>query len=159
MVTLVIVLVMALLVAVFALKNSSMIVVDLFFTKLEMSQALLILACVVIGIIIMFIIYLVQTVKKSSQIKHLTKELDATKNELESVKAKLALSEGDLRVKTAKTLEQSILDNRVDGFNGNEKLFENNRDSYDSNLDQTKKHDIIRDSDIHNNLNNGDKFE
>lgn len=135
MVLLVIILLLLLLVAVFALKNSQVIIVDLFFNKIEMSQAILILSCVALGIFIMLIFYFIQRFKSSRKIKSLEKELLHTKNDLEKAKAQIAVAESELRTGTSKTLEDSILDQRVTGFEAKdvivaeEKLEENKNET------------------------------
>lgn len=116
MVLLVIFLLLLLLVAVFALKNSQVVIVDLFFNKIEMSQAILILSCVALGIFIMLIFYFIQRFRSSRKVKNLEKELVQTKNDLEKARAQIAVAESELRTGTSKTLEDSILDQRVTGF-------------------------------------------
>ncbi len=120
MVLLVFILLLLLLVAIFALKNSQLVIVDLFFDKIEMSQAVLILSCVAIGILFMLIIYAVHRIRASRKIKALEKELNTTKDELERARARVAVVESELRTGTSKTLEESILDNRVTGFEADE---------------------------------------
>lgn len=126
MVLLVIILLMLLLVAVFALKNSQVIIVDLFFNKIEMSQAILILSCVALGIFIMLVFYFIQRFKASRRIKSLEKELLQTKNDLEKARAQIAVTESELRTGTSKTLEESILDQRVTGFDAKDVVVEEN---------------------------------
>ncbi|WP_425539968.1 LapA family protein [Microaceticoccus formicicus] len=126
MVLLVIILLMLLLVAVFALKNSQVIIVDLFFNKIEMSQAILILSCVALGIFIMLVFYFIQRFKASRRIKSLEKELLQTKNDLEKARAQIAVAESELRSGTSKTLEESILDQRVTGFDAKDVVVEEN---------------------------------
>lgn len=142
MVLLVIILLMLLLVAVFALKNSQVIIVDLFFNKIEMSQAILILSCVALGIFIMLVFYFIQRFKASRRIKSLEKELLQTKNDLEKARAQIAVAESELRTGTSKTLEKSILDQRVTGFDAKDVVVEENPENSqfedDKNLENEK---------------------
>lgn len=142
MVLLVIILLMLLLVAVFALKNSQVIIVDLFFNKIEMSQAILILSCVALGIFIMLVFYFIQRFKASRRIKSLEKELLQTKNDLEKARAQIAVAESELRTGTSKTLEESILDRRVTGFDAKDVVVEENPENSqfedDKNLENEK---------------------
>lgn len=142
MVLLVIILLMLLLVAVFALKNSQVIIVDLFFNKIEMSQAILILSCVALGIFIMLVFYFIQRFKASRRIKSLEKELLQTKNDLEKARAQIAVAESELRSGTSKTLEESILDQRVTGFDAKDVVVEENPENSqfedDKNLENEK---------------------
>ncbi len=142
MVLLVIILLMLLLVAVFALKNSQVIIVDLFFNKIEMSQAILILSCVALGIFIMLVFYFIQRFKASRRIKSLEKELLQTKNDLEKARAQIAVAESELRTGTSKTLEESILDQRVTGFDAKDVVVEENPENSqfedDKNLENEK---------------------
>lgn len=142
MVLLVIILLMLLLVAVFALKNSQVIIVDSFFNKIEMSQAILILSCVALGIFIMLVFYFIQRFKASRRIKSLEKELLQTKNDLEKARAQIAVAESELRTGTSKTLEESILDQRVTGFDAKDVVVEENPENSqfedDKNLENEK---------------------
>lgn len=137
MVLLVFVLLLLLLVAIFALKNSQVVVVDLFFNKVEMSQALLILSCVAIGILFMLVIYGVHRIRASRKIKTLEKELNTTKEELERAVARVAVVESELRTGTSKTLEESIMDKRVSGFEADEVIVA--RDTNKNHTDKIEK--------------------
>lgn len=97
MVLLVAVLVLALIITIFALKNSQMISLDLFFVKIDISLALLIFACVLLGMLIMFIISLFKDYKKAKEIKEIKKDRDLYKGQMEKLRADFAVSESNLR--------------------------------------------------------------
>lgn len=71
----IIILAAALLIAAFALKNGQLVIVDFFFTKIQMSQAVLILSAALLGALIFFLIYLINRFKMSRRIHQLEKEL------------------------------------------------------------------------------------
>ena len=66
-------LVFAAIIALFALNNSEKVLIDLFFTEVQLSQALIILVSTLFGAIIAAIFSGVRSLKLKKEIKHLNK--------------------------------------------------------------------------------------
>jgi uncharacterized integral membrane protein len=64
----------AIIIALFALTNGDKVTINLFFTKLQMSQAIVILISTTLGALIVFFITLIQRIKMGLTIKSLEKE-------------------------------------------------------------------------------------
>lgn len=139
MVILVFVLLIALVIAIFALKNSAIVVVDLFFTQLEMSQAILILIAAALGALVVLLMYGVHRFKTGRRLKALQSEINRLQKDLDSSQAKLAVSESELRSRTSKTLEESIYDGRVTGYNAEETFTDYKGAPATPSVDQTQK--------------------
>jgi uncharacterized integral membrane protein len=67
-------LIFAILVAAFALLNSSTTIINLIFTKVETSQALVILFSAALGALIVYLLNIFRQIKSSMKIKELEKE-------------------------------------------------------------------------------------
>lgn len=79
-------LIFAILVGLFALGNSNKVLIDLFFTEIEMSQAIVIFISALLGAIIVAFMGWVKTLKFKKEIKELHKQIES----LEDDKEKLA---------------------------------------------------------------------
>lgn len=82
-------LIFAVIIGIFALKNGAPVTVDFIFTKVEMSQSIVILISALLGAVIIFLITLVKTIKKNSEIKSLKRELEKSELEKENLLSEL----------------------------------------------------------------------
>lgn len=69
-------LIFAAIIAIFALNNSGAVMIDLFFTEIELSQAIVILASALFGAIVVAIISGVRSLKHRSEKKKLETEIE-----------------------------------------------------------------------------------
>jgi len=63
-------------VIIFAINNSAIVTIDLIFTQIEISEAIVIFACVLIGVAITSIFSWVREMKLKKQIKQLNLKID-----------------------------------------------------------------------------------
>lgn len=115
-------LIFAVIIGIFALKNGAPVTVDFIFTKVELSQSIVILISALLGAIIIFLITLVKSIKKNREIKRLEKELNQTRTENEELKIDLEKS---------KESEEEALDGLAEM--SSEKLFIENVDEENKN--------------------------
>ncbi len=80
-----VILLVAILVAVFALTNAEVMAVRLFFWTYELSGSLVILISVALGAVLVFLLNTVGWIKGKLTVKDLKSELDKTKKQLEDV--------------------------------------------------------------------------
>ena len=85
-------------VGIFALSNSEKVAIDLIFTKLEMSQAIVIFVSAFLGAIIVAMLGWVKDLKYKKTIKDTKKELEALKKEKEILQAELVNKEKDILI-------------------------------------------------------------
>lgn len=74
-------LIFAALVGIFAVGNSEKVLIDLFFTKIEMSMAIVIFISALLGAIIVAFIGWVKTLKLKKEIKELHKKIESLEND------------------------------------------------------------------------------
>lgn len=72
--TIILSLLFAVIIAIFAGLNSSVVVVNFLFTKVEMSQAIVILISAVFGAVLVYLINIVKAFKRKREIKTLSSE-------------------------------------------------------------------------------------
>lgn len=70
-------LIFAILVGIFAVGNSNKVLIDLFFTEIEMSQAIVIIVSALLGAIIVSFLNWVQALKLKKEIKELHKKIES----------------------------------------------------------------------------------
>ncbi|HZK33255.1 MAG TPA: LapA family protein [Tissierellaceae bacterium] len=75
-------LIIAAIVALFALNNSAKVLIDLFFTEVEISQAIIILGSTLFGAIIAAIMGGVRSLKLKKEIRHLNKIVSDSDDQL-----------------------------------------------------------------------------
>lgn len=110
MLALVIILSIALLVTIFALRNSQLVSVDLFFIQGQMNLALLILICILIGALIMAILSMVRRTRIAKTNKNIKKDhelIEKSNSELEKDLANYRARVGVLESKN-RTLEKEL---------------------------------------------------
>ena len=88
---------MVIVLVVFALKNSRQVSVDLFFVKPEISLALLIIICAIIGAIIGATGLAIRSISITNENRKLIKLLNKNESELTDLRAKLSLVESEQR--------------------------------------------------------------
>jgi len=82
-------LIFAAIVAIFALANANKVAIDLLFTKIQISQAIVIFISTILGAIIMALLGMVRTFKLKKEIKELNKEIEPLETELGNLKSLL----------------------------------------------------------------------
>lgn len=81
-ITLIISLVFAVIIAIFAVANSEAVSINLIFVTYEMSQAIVILISSIIGAISVFLLNMVSKIKSSRNTKRLNNEIKSLKSQL-----------------------------------------------------------------------------
>ncbi|HOK63047.1 MAG TPA: LapA family protein [Soehngenia sp.] len=74
--SLIITLILSIIVIIFAINNSAIVTIDLIFTQIEISEAIVIFVCVLIGVAITSIFSWVREMKLKKQIKQLNLKID-----------------------------------------------------------------------------------
>ncbi len=88
-------LVFAAIIALFALNNSEKVLIDLFFTEVQLSQALIILVSTLFGAIIAAIFSGVRSLKLKKEIKHLNKLVSDSEESGNQLKSSVEDLEGE----------------------------------------------------------------
>lgn len=88
---------LSLVLVVFALRNSDVVRVDLFFSSVEVSLALLIVVSALIGSVIVGSVLFIKTATISSQNKKLSKSLKEKEDLITKLNAKLSVVESERR--------------------------------------------------------------
>jgi len=110
-------LVFAAIVGIFALKNSDKVLIDLFFTKLEMSQAIVIFISALLGAVIAAVLGWVKTIKLKKDIKELNKRVEAIETEKNKLSNLLEAKEEIIMQKTEKNIEDLSQNSETDNNN------------------------------------------
>lgn len=95
--SLIIALLLTIILVIFAIKNSDMVTVDLFFKKIEISLALLIVVCAFIGALIVGSIMTIKNILVNNENKKLQKILALRDNEILKLKAEVSVRESQKR--------------------------------------------------------------
>ncbi len=116
--SLIVVLITAVIVAVFAVLNADPVSINLIFAKYEMSQAVVILVSAVIGALTMYILNAFQAAKLKKQVKQLSKKLIDS----DSANAKLQASLDECKKKedAQKNIQNPVIENESSVAQGNE---------------------------------------
>lgn len=85
----IIILVVSIFIAIFAIQNGETVTIDLFFLRQEMSQALVILASVGLGALVTLVLSTFSKIKKAREIKGLNKRLRILEEHNEKVQLEL----------------------------------------------------------------------
>lgn len=101
--TVILSMIFAIIVAIFAGLNSNVVQVNLLFIKPEMSLAIIILISAISGAAIMYLLNIFKTFKKSKEIKNLTKIID--KKDIEIKKLNNEIKEKDIKIEEIKKIE------------------------------------------------------
>lgn len=115
-------LIFAILVAVFALKNADSVMIDFFFAKVQVSQAIVIFVSAALGAVIVTIIGLVRQLKLTLKIKEQVRKIRKLEEEKILLESRIEelITEKDLKLET--NFEVSNKENDIEKIN----LEENN---------------------------------
>lgn len=91
----IIVLIISIFISIFAIQNGGNVTIDLFFAKYSVSQALVILISVGSGALVAGILGAFKRIKKSKEIRDLTKKVKSLEDEAAMLKEKLKDEEND----------------------------------------------------------------
>lgn len=91
-------LIFAAIVGIFALNNSEKVFIDLFFTKIEMSQALVILISALLGAIIVAFFGWIKNLKFKKEIKELNKRMNSLENNNAEITSLLKAKEKEIEL-------------------------------------------------------------
>lgn len=108
----IIILILALIVGIFAISNSGVVTIDFIFTKVLLSQAIVIFICVLLGALIASIFGGIRQMSLSKQIKELSTEnqaLDTSIQELDTKNQTLEKEKEELAVQLAEKQKELYL--------------------------------------------------
>ena len=91
-------LIFAAIVGIFALNNSEKVFIDLFFTKVEMSQALVIFISALLGAIIVAFFGWIKNLKFKKEIKELNKRMNSLENNNAEITSLLKAKEKEIEL-------------------------------------------------------------
>ena len=101
-------------VGLFALSNGEKVAIDLIFTKVEMSQAIVIFISAFLGAIIVAILGLVKDLKYKKTIREITKEIETIKEEKKGLIDQLENKEKQIvslyKINSEKTIKNKEID-------------------------------------------------
>lgn len=103
-------LVFAAIIAIFALNNSEKVFIDLFFTEVEMSQAIIILISALFGAVVAAVFSWVKRLKFNKSIKNLNNEISNLKASNEELKSSVEAKDNQI-----KRLSKEIVDSPYKG--------------------------------------------
>ncbi len=107
-------LIFAAIVAVFALKNGDKVLIDFIFTKVEVSQAIVIFLSAILGAVVVAILSGVKNIKYKKEIRDLNKELQSLKEEKNNMQVLLE-DRGEEIAKLKKSIKE--LEQKIEEFN------------------------------------------
>lgn len=118
-------LIFAILVAVFALKNADSVLIDFFFAKVQVSQAIVIFVSAALGAVIVTILGFVRQLKLSLKIKEQVKKIKKLEEEKTLLENRIEeiISEKDLKLETDS--EVSNKENEIEKINSEENTDKN----------------------------------
>lgn len=87
------ILILAVIIGIFAISNSSVVPIDFVFAKVQISQAIVIFICVLLGAIIATIFGGIRQISLSKEIKHLKAENKALQDEVDVLKVRIKVKE------------------------------------------------------------------
>lgn len=97
-------LIFAAIVAIFALNNSATVPINLFFTKIELSQAIVIFISALLGAVVAFMFSWVRRLKLNREIKRLNNEMEILKQESQKLRSSV-----EFKDKQIKKISQEII--------------------------------------------------
>ncbi|CCQ93579.1 conserved hypothetical protein [[Clostridium] ultunense Esp] len=98
-------LIFAAIVAIFALRNGDKVLIDFLFTKVEVSQAIVIFASAILGAVTVSILGTMKNIKFKKEIKELNKKIDLIEEEREDLNILL-----EEKVKEIQSLKEKNID-------------------------------------------------
>ena len=135
-------LIFAAIVAVFALSNADKVLIDLLFTKIEISQAIVIFVSTILGAVIVALLGMVKTFKLKKEIKETSKEIEPLEKEVIDLKSLVEnrgveIKELNIQIEEleeAKDHLKSMLKDKVEEVEN----LKNSLKNLDSNIDKIK---------------------
>lgn len=115
------VLILAILIGLFAISNSSVVAIDFIFTEVMLSQAIVIFICVLLGAIIASIFGWIRQMSLKKEIKQLKLEKDKIQVNLDKLTQNLVSKEEEIKKLTLKKESKEEKENIVksDDFSNN----------------------------------------
>lgn len=107
-------LVFATIVAIFALKNGDKVLIDFIFTKVEVSQAIIIFTSSILGAVTVSILGIVKNLKFRKEIKELIKKIDVIEKERNDLQLLLEDKEDQDQNISSKVKTDHIVDDNMD---------------------------------------------
>lgn len=105
-------LIFAAIVAVFALNNGDKVLIDFLFTKVEISQAIIIFASAILGAVIVSILSTVKNLKIKKEIKELNKKIDSIEEQRKNLELLLEERGNEIKTLSEKTVaDDTYVDN------------------------------------------------
>lgn len=101
-------LIFAVIVAVFALKNGDKVLIDFLFTKVEISQAIVIFLSAILGAVTVSILGIVKNIKFRKEIKVLNKKVNSMVNKNKDLELLLEERGKEIRSLNKKNLNDNI---------------------------------------------------
>lgn len=90
-------LIFAAIVAIFALNNGDKVLIDFIFTKVEISQAIIIFASAILGAVVVALLGWVKNLKFKKEIKDLNKKLNSIEEERNKLTIMIGEKEDEIR--------------------------------------------------------------
>ena len=91
-------LIFAVIVAVFALNNGDKVLIDFLFTKIEISQAIIIFASAILGAVTVSILGIVKSLKIKKEFRELNRNIISLKEEKKDLELLLKKKEEEIRI-------------------------------------------------------------
>lgn len=113
-------LIFAVIVAVFALKNGDKVLIDFLFTKVEISQAIVIFLSAILGAVTVSILGIVKNVKFRKEIKVLNKKVNSMVNKNKDLELLLEERGKEIRSLNKENLNDNISTDEDEDVNNNE---------------------------------------
>ena len=112
-------LIFAAIVAIFALKNGDKVLIDFLFTKVEISQAIIIFGSVILGAVIVSILTTMKNIKFKKEIKELNKKINSIQEEKDDLNIILEEKERKIQfLEDGKNIKDTSI--KDEGYTGNE---------------------------------------
>lgn len=112
----VIILILALIIGIFAISNSSVVTIDFIFTEVLLSQAIVIFICVLLGALVASIFGGIRQMSLKKDIKELKNKNKSLQLEIYELTEKLASNEDDIDLSGFKDDDGIIIEPEIDDF-------------------------------------------
>lgn len=109
-------LIFAAIVAVFALRNGDQVLIDFLFTKVEISQAIVIFTSAILGAVIVSILTTMKNIKFKKEIKELNKKVKGILEEKEDLNILLEEKENEIQTLKEKAIGNTYIDEDKEEF-------------------------------------------
>lgn len=115
----IIILILAVIIGIFALSNSEPVNIDFIFTEIELSQAIVIFICVLLGALIATLFGLIRQMSLKKEIKELKTKNTSLQNEVEELKLRIDDKETQLSLLYSRNSNKGIDESKTDDFSSN----------------------------------------